>query len=206
MSKASKELIPDSVIILKGNERENEMLKIWNEVVEEKNETTIKLTPKREQLLNLRLKEFFNNDILLWKDFCLKIASSKFLMGEVTNFRAQLDWTLREENLLKIIENSYSMGDRISIKANAALEIQEETISDPLWRQTRIELKKQLGEGVFKSWISKLSFQTISDNIAHFTAPTKFIKEWIMNNYSDDIKINFNISGVNVQQIFINAA
>jgi len=192
--------------LVKIVERENEMLKIWNEIVEEKNDAIIKLTPKREQLLDLRFKEFFNNDISAWKDFCKKITSSKFLMGEVTKFKAQLDWTLKEENLLKIMENSYSMGDRLVIESNEYVEVIEEVINDPIWKKTREELKKQLGEGVFKSWISKLSFQTISDNIAHFTAPTKFIKEWIITNYSEDIKRNFNACGTDVEQINIQNA
>ncbi len=189
------------------NERENEMLKIWNEMVEEKNDTTIKLTAKREQLLNLRFNEFFNNDISAWKDFCKKIASSKFLMGEVTQFKAQLDWTLKEENLLKILENSYGMGDRlVTDNSRSSIEALEEIINDPIWKKTREELKKQLGEGVFKSWISKLSFQDISDNIAHFGAPTKFIKEWIITNYSEDIKQKLNACGTSVQQISIQNA
>jgi hypothetical protein len=187
-------------------ERENEMLKIWNELVEEKNDTIIKLTPKREKLLNLRLKKVFNNDISLWKNLCKKISSSKFLMGEVTSFKATLDWTLKEENLIKIMENSYSMGDRLVAENKDSIEVIDEVINDPIWKKTREELKKQLGEGVFKSWISKLSFQAISDNIAHFTAPTKFIKEWIITNYSEDIKRNFNAIGINVEYINIENA
>ena len=96
----------------KERERENQMLKIWNEIIEFKNEDHKKLTSKREKLLNLILKEFFNCDISLWKDFCKKIVSSKFLMGEVTNFRIQLDWVLEEDNMIKVLENSYKVGDR----------------------------------------------------------------------------------------------
>ena len=197
---------PESLMKTKRNERENEMLKIWNEVVEEKNETTIKLTTKREQLLDLRLKEFFNNDISVWEAFCKKIASSKFLMGEVTNFKVQLDWALKEENILKIIENSYVIGDRLVGKDINSAEVLEEVINDPIWRQAREELKRQLGEGVFKSWISKLSFQTVSENMANFIVPTKFIKEWIISNYSSEIKRNFIACGANIQGIFIQVA
>jgi hypothetical protein len=56
-------------------------------------------------------------------------------MGEVTNFKAQLDWTLKEENLLKILENSYSMGDRLVIE-NSDVEVIEEVINDPIWKKT----------------------------------------------------------------------
>ena len=204
--KVSNQTKQSALVKIVEKERENEMLKIWNELVEEKNEAEIKLTPKREKLLNLRLKEVFNNDISLWEDLCKKISSSKFLMGEVTNFKAQLDWTLKEENLLKIMENSYSMGDRLVVESKESVEVIEENINDPIWKKTREDLKKQLGEGVFKSWISKLRFQVISDNVAHLTAPTKFIKEWIITNYSEEIKRNFNASGADIQEICITAA
>ena len=204
-NKTLKQKIHNTFVVAKEEEREKEMLKIWNEIVEEKNETTIKLTSKRSMLLDSRLKEFFKEDISLWKEFCQKIVSSKFLMGEVTKFKVQLDWALKEENLLKIIENSYGIGDRLVANSIAVSETLEEEISDPIWKQAREGLKNQLGEGTFKSWISKLNFQIILDNTAHLTAPTKFIKEWILTNYSEDIKRNLNIHGANIQEIFIQA-
>jgi hypothetical protein len=204
-NKTLKQKIHNTLVVAKEEEREKEMLKIWNEIVEEKNDTNVKLTSKRSMLLDSRLKEFFKGDISLWKEFCQKIVSSKFLMGEVTKFKVQLDWALKEENLLKIIENSYGIGDRLVANSIAASETLEEEISDPIWKQAREGLKNQLGEGTFKSWISKLNFQIILDNTAHLTAPTKFIKEWILTNYSEDIKRNLNIHGANIQEIFIQA-
>ena len=206
VSKTPKEPTLNSLVTTKEKERENEMLKIWNEIVEEKNKTVIKLTSKREQALNLRFKEFFNNDILQWKEFCQKIASSKFLMGEVTNFKAQLDWVLKEDNLLKILENSYLTGDRIIVVESILMdetEDNEKTISDPIWRQTRTNLKKQLGEGAFNSWFINVEFENIINDTVHLVAPTKFIKGWIMNNYIDVIKQNFNVSGANIQEVLI---
>ena len=203
-----KQINPKSLARTKNKERENEMLKIWNEIVEDKNETMIKLTSKREELLNLRLKSFFNDDISLWKDFCQKIVSSKFLMGEVTKFKVQLDWALKEDNIVKIMENSYGVGgDRLVVDKNTSIEaVEEDTITDPIWKNTREELKKQLGENTFKSWISKLDFKVVSNNIAYLSVPTNFIKDWIINNYNEDIKRNFNENGANIQQIIIQAA
>ena len=172
-------------------------------MVEKNNATNIKLTPKREILLNSRLKEFFNNDLINWKEFCKKITSSKFLMGEITNFKVQLDWALKEDNILKILENSYGMGDRSVDQASISLAVIEEVVTDPIWKKARLELKNELGEGVFKSWISKLNFTGISDNIAHFEAPNKFISDWIMLNFSEAIKKEFNSCGFSVQQIFV---
>ena len=185
------------------NEREKEMLEIWNEIIEEKNEAKVQLTSKRAKLLDLCLTKIFKGDIDQWKQLCLKIASSKFLMGEITNFKIKLDWILKEENLLKILENNYVMGDRQVIEANIPIDITEEIISDPLWKQTREELKKQLGEGIFNSWIAKLGFEGIEEQTACLLAPTKFIKEWIMNNYCENIKKSFNKYGTNIQEILI---
>lgn len=190
-------------INVEKQEREKEMIKIWSEVIEKGNQATIQLTTNRTHLLALRLKEFFNNDTSKWKDFCKKITSSKFLMGEVTRFKVQLDWVLKEENILKIIENSYGMGDRIVDKEDFSIETLEDNIIDPLWKKTRLELKKKLGEGLFNSWISKLQFIGISENIAHFISPTKFISEWIVNNFSEDIKREFNSYDANVYQIIV---
>ena len=188
------------------NEREKEMLEIWNEIIEEKNEAKVQLTSKRAKLLDLCLTKIFKGDIDQWKQLCLKIASSKFLMGEITNFKIKLDWILKEENLLKILENNYVMGDRQVIEANIPIDITEEIISDPLWKQTREELKKQLGEGIFNSWIAKLGFEGIEEQTACLLAPTKFIKEWIMNNYCENIKKSFNKYGTNIQEILIQIA
>ena len=123
-------------------------------------------------------------------------------MGEITKFKVQLDWTLIEDNLLKIIENSYGIGDRLVDNDNS-VNVIEEVVNDPIWRRVREELKNQLGEGMFKSWISKLSFQIISENVAHFIVPTKFIKEWIITNFSNEIKQKFIECGTNIQGIFI---
>ena len=203
VSKIPKQLSLASLATAKENERENKMLKIWNEVVEEKNQVTINLTPKRAELLDLRLKEFFYDDISLWEAFCKKVASSKFLMGEITNFKIQLDWALKEENLLKIVENSYGMGDRLNNSGDNLLDGIDEMIINPLWKQTREKLKEQLGEGTFKSWITKLDFKEIVDETAYFIAPTKFIQDWIITNYSEAIKRNLNINGANIHHIFI---
>lgn len=211
LSKISK--VSNSFILSKGNsldktkegERENEMLKIWNEVVEIKNETVIKLTTKREKLLNTRFKEFFNNDISEWQDFCKRITSSKFLMGEITNFKVSFDWVLKEENIIKILENNYGINNNVIAK-NAIEAIENELeaeINNPIWRAAREELKKQLGEGTFKSWISKLDFKNISDQTVYFIAPTNFIKDWITTNYSEEIKRTLNTNGANIQQILI---
>jgi len=64
----------------------------------------IKLTKKRKQVINSRLKEFAEDDIFKAID---KTAKSDFLCGATTDFCASFDWILKPSNLLKILEGNY---------------------------------------------------------------------------------------------------
>jgi hypothetical protein len=87
------------------------MIKLWNEIIEgEPNK--ISLTTQRSRYLNTASKQFFKGDLAEWEAFCLKIASSKFLMGEVNPFKAHLDWAIRFDVIQKILEGAYTFGDR----------------------------------------------------------------------------------------------
>ena len=178
----------------KEREGENQMLKIWNEIIEFKNEDHKKLTSKREKLLNLRLKEFFNCDISLWKDFCKKIVSSKFLMGEVTNFRIQLDWVLEEDNMIKVLENSYKVGDR-TITENKDSNVIEQELMDELqrsdtpefWQQMMLILMKEKGVPTFRSWFKKNLYNNFKDGVLEIKAFSKFEADWQTQHFFDDI-------------------
>lgn len=91
-----------------------EMLRLWNEIIE-KNTSPVELTSQRSRYLVAAFKQFFNHDLNQWIDFCCKIASSKFLMGESSksNWRIDLDWALNFYKLQLIRDGSrYTFGDR----------------------------------------------------------------------------------------------
>ncbi len=63
-------------------------------------------------------------------------------------------------------------------------------------RDTRIEeswaaicrrLRAELGEAVFSSWFARLELESLNDQIAHLSVPTKFLKNWIQMHYADRI-------------------
>lgn len=188
------------------DEREKEMINIWNEVIEGGKGIKTHLTEKRTFILGLRLKEYFEEDILLWKEFCKKVTTSKFLMGEVTNFKVQLDWVLNEDKLIKILENSYGIGDREIFISNDSIAEYEEEIKDPFWLEARKKLEVALGHGTFSSWIKQLRFQAISEETIFFIAHTEFIKDWVVRNYSEDIKNILKSSGIEVKEVSIQVA
>lgn len=88
------------------------MIEIWNDVIEQF-PGKISLTQERSQTLSFVFAHFFQQELESWTSFCQKIASSKFLMGEVSLFRAHIDWVLKSSTIQRILEDGYSFGDRI---------------------------------------------------------------------------------------------
>jgi len=62
----------------------------------------------RQRALRGRMAEFFDNDAAKWEAFCRKMALSRYLTGQVNDFRATFDWALKPANTVKIIEGNYN--------------------------------------------------------------------------------------------------
>lgn len=122
------------------------------------------LTEERKDLLESLFAFYFDNDIRLWEQFCLRVKEAPFLMGEgASGWRVTLDWILCEKNLLKVLEGNFDdanraertdttkgnlQGDLATMQPNPAREAEKAallvSITDPLWR----EWCSQLAEGV----------------------------------------------------------
>jgi hypothetical protein len=89
------------------------MIELWTALVEE-GRGQIELTGKRIAFLKKAFSDKFDCCLEKWKKYCQDIASSRFLMGEVKDFRATLDWGLKFDNIQKILEGNYGIGDRAS--------------------------------------------------------------------------------------------
>jgi hypothetical protein len=74
----------------------------------------IKAWPKRRsQALNARIAERLADgkaasEITYWRGFFETVAASDFLSGKTTGFRPSLEWLLKPENFLKVIEGNYA--------------------------------------------------------------------------------------------------
>ena len=62
-------------------------------------------------------------------------------------------------------------------------------INDKSWLLLKKDLKKIVGDTAYNNWLKQLSFISIEKSIITFSVPTKFLRDWIVNNYSDKIKI-----------------
>ena len=56
-----------------------------------------------------------------------------------------------------------------------------------LWNRVRARLKASVGEDVFTSWFARLELEEIVDDLAHLSAPTRFLCSWVQSNYADRI-------------------
>jgi chromosomal replication initiator protein len=67
---------------------------------------------------------------------------------------------------------------------------------DPATHDTRKEeswvaicrrLRAELGEAVFSSWFARLELESLGEDVAHLSVPTKFLKNWIQTHYAERI-------------------
>jgi hypothetical protein len=88
------------------------MMQLWNDLVGQGRDP-LALTPKTSALMEKVLGEEFQGSLDQWKSYCLKISSSKYLMGETEQgFKATLGWCLTQSTIEKILGGRYTTGTR----------------------------------------------------------------------------------------------
>ena len=56
------------------------------------------------------------------------------------------------------------------------------------WPSLKKDLKKSVGDSAYNNWLKHLAYISLENNTITFAVPTKFLRDWIVNNYSDKIK------------------
>jgi hypothetical protein len=202
---SKKRIDKTSATQISNFEREKEMIKIWDKVIRENEKPSL---PNKSRLMNLKniLDEYFENNLVNWENYCFAIKKSKFLMGGgVNNWKADLTWAIKQDNLIRVQEGYYHKKEeqmQEEKKSEVILE-KEEICTDPAWKDAKEKLKKEKGEGSYKAWFSKLRFSGYDRNKLLLTAPTKFVREWVMSNYKNDILALFSNSKFKIQDLEI---
>lgn len=70
------------------------------------------------------------------------------------------------------------------------MEPSEQT-NEQLWEEVRASLRQQHGDAVYKSWFKPITFRGVENGAAILSVPTRFMREWIVNHYSDAITQTF---------------
>lgn len=165
----------------------SQMIQIWNEIVCP--EVHAELTKTRCQLMGAALKYKFHNCLNKWKDYCLRIASSDFLMGRTKNgFKIALDSALKFDFILKIFEKHFGVKSDMSFSQEEDLNLNLSKIdnSDDSQeiKQLRKEILKNVGHTIYYHWFKDCIIMISSDHkVLTILAQNKFYKDTIENNY-----------------------
>ena len=61
-------------------------------------------------------------------------------------------------------------------------------VDESKWLSFKKNLKKNVGDSAFNNWLKHLNYVSLQETTITFSVPTKFLRDWIVNNYSDKIK------------------
>ncbi|MCH7889017.1 MAG: chromosomal replication initiator protein DnaA [Proteobacteria bacterium] len=59
---------------------------------------------------------------------------------------------------------------------------------DQQWSRVRGSLRSEFGEAAYKSWLQPLKLASLRDGEVTMSAPTRFMREWVMSRYADRIR------------------
>ncbi|WP_299808975.1 chromosomal replication initiator protein DnaA [uncultured Roseibium sp.] len=66
------------------------------------------------------------------------------------------------------------------------MQVQEAGGSEQ-WKRVKKHLRAQLGDDVFTSWFARVDLEEHQDGTVRLSVPTRFLKQWIQNNYNDQL-------------------
>ena len=59
---------------------------------------------------------------------------------------------------------------------------------DSKWLSFKKNIKNTVGDSAFNNWLKHLNYVSLEETTITFSVPTKFLRDWIVNNYSEKIK------------------
>ena len=96
------------------------IMETWNRIaptshIQQMNDT-------RKNLFRSRFKTYFKEDYKEWENFLIKISKMSFLWGSNDRgWKADFNWVLNENNLLKILEGKYESDKKDSIPSSESI-------------------------------------------------------------------------------------
>ena len=66
-----------------------------------------------------------------------------------------------------------------------------EQLVDRAWEAARARLRAELGDAAYRNWLAPLGFAGVEDGRVTLTAPTRFLRDWVMQQYADRIRVSW---------------
>jgi chromosomal replication initiator protein len=57
-----------------------------------------------------------------------------------------------------------------------------------MWLQVSLQLKSEIGDAAFKSWIAPVSPARLEGGVLSLSAPTRFIRDWVKTHYAERVR------------------
>ncbi len=169
----------------------NEIQEIWKKEVGGKTYTSESFLKK----LYETFVTLFKGSLEAWKAYCRKIASSKFLMGEVSEFRAWISWAIKPETIEKLEAGEYTLGDRVSEslfkekEQEIALEVLDNIkILNGKEKDIHEFMRNRVGERLYLSWFKDLQIVCTIPNNPVLAVGSNFRAEYIQNTFQRDLE------------------
>ena len=164
------------------------MHKIWLEEVGHCNVSHI--SPSLAQRMASFLKSCLGCCLQAWRAYCRKIASSKFLMGEVKAFKAWLSWVINPSTFDKIEAGEYTLGDRKLKESPGQQRDHEAQAEANVARQPTEEaqtfhrhLLAQAGAVTYNNWLKDLNIKHREEQTVYLQTASSFYAQYIENAY-----------------------
>ena len=77
------------------------------------------------------------------------------------------------------------MSESLSKKNTSIIPLQEENLLD--WKEVLIKFQSSFGNDVFESWIKNITLKKEFNHYVVLSAPTRFVRDWIVSRYADKI-------------------
>ncbi len=84
---------------------------------------------------------------------------------------------------------------------------QDETTAqlEPQWQRVRSRLRVAFGEAAFNSWLKPLALakNMLGDGDVHLSVPTRFMRDWVANHYSERLREIWRLENPDVRRVLI---
>ncbi|MDP1974659.1 MAG: hypothetical protein Q8K37_01670 [Alphaproteobacteria bacterium] len=186
------------------NELVKEIKNIWIEKIGDEEKTS---QISSEEILKAFIK-IFNGSIENWKEYCIKISSSNFLMGRIKNtFKIWISWALKKETYDRI--NAGDLGVlktepiKVDFETNKVLNSILLNHSEKNIQDAFIEISKRIESYRFNSWFKGTTLQAIEGKTAFLKVKDRLSSDYIRRNFSSELSFCFNKFNPEIKNIEI---
>ncbi|NBC31195.1 MAG: chromosomal replication initiator protein DnaA [Alphaproteobacteria bacterium] len=78
-----------------------------------------------------------------------------------------------------------------------------ESAFDEQWHRIRGQLRAEVGEPAFKSWLQPLTLANVDNGQVEIAVPTRFMRDWVMTHYADRIQALWSHENARIQSVVL---